>query len=90
MQAHLNSWRSPCKPGFFRPSLRSEAASLRQRELLESAQRAWQEYRDANCELISERDRADLKADALATCLDFMDRERQFELGLIGRLVRPD
>ena len=67
-----------------------EAASLRQRELLESAQRAWQDYRDANCELMSERDREDLKTEALATCLEFMDREREFELQLISRLVRTD
>jgi uncharacterized protein YecT (DUF1311 family) len=67
-----------------------QAADLRQQELLESAQRAWQEYRDANCELMSERDREDLKTDALATCLDFMDREREFELRLISRFVRPD
>jgi uncharacterized protein YecT (DUF1311 family) len=67
-----------------------EAADLRQQELLESAQRAWQDYRDAHCELMSARDREDLKADALATCLDFMDREREFELGLISRFVRPD
>ena len=38
-------------------------------------------YREANCELISERDREDLKAEALATCLEFMDREREFECG---------
>jgi uncharacterized protein YecT (DUF1311 family) len=67
-----------------------EASDLRQQELLESAQRAWQDYRDANCELMSARDREDLKADALATCLDFMDREREFELRLISRFVRPD
>ena len=67
-----------------------EAASGRQRELLESAQRAWQDYRDFNCELMSERDREDLKAEALATCLDFMDRERQFELRLISRFTTLD
>jgi uncharacterized protein YecT (DUF1311 family) len=67
-----------------------EAANPKEQGLLESAQRAWDQYRDANCELMSERDREDLKADALATCLDFMDREREFELRLISRLVRPD
>ena len=67
-----------------------DVASPRQRELLESAQRAWQVYRDANCQLMSERDREDLKADALATCLDFMEREREFELQLISRILTPD
>ena len=67
-----------------------EAASPRQRELLEAAQRAWQDYRDVNCELMSERDREDLKAEAMAACLDFMDREREFELRLISRFVGVD
>ena len=67
-----------------------EAATPRQREFLASAQRAWQDYRDANCGLMSDRDREDLKADALATCLDFMEREREFELRLISRFVTRD
>jgi uncharacterized protein YecT (DUF1311 family) len=64
-----------------------EAADIHQQELLESAQRAWLEYRDANCDLMSERDREDLRVEALATCLDFMDRERELELRLISRFV---
>jgi uncharacterized protein YecT (DUF1311 family) len=65
-----------------------EAANPMQQGLLESAQRAWYQCREANCELMSERE--DLKADALATCLHFMDREREFELRLISRFVRRD
>ena len=43
-----------------------EPETDRKLELLETAQRAWLEYRDATCELISERDREDLRAEALA------------------------
>jgi uncharacterized protein YecT (DUF1311 family) len=57
------------------------------KELLETAQRAWLEYREANCELVGERDREDLRAEALAECLAFMARERTLELRLISRLV---
>jgi uncharacterized protein YecT (DUF1311 family) len=64
-----------------------QAADIHQQELLESAQRAWIEYRGTNCELMSARDREDLKADALATCLDFMDRGRELELRLISRFI---
>ena len=53
----------------------------------ETAQRAWQEYRDATCELFSERDREDLRAEAMATCLNFYTREREFELRLMSRVL---
>ncbi|HYR36964.1 MAG TPA: lysozyme inhibitor LprI family protein [Burkholderiales bacterium] len=58
--------------------------------LLERAQRAWLEYRDASCELYSARPgHPDIAASALATCLDFMTRERALELRLVGRLTAP-
>jgi hypothetical protein len=56
-------------------------------ELFDTAQRAWLEYRDATCELVAERDRDDLRAEALATCLAFYDRERDFELRLMRRVL---
>ncbi len=62
-------------------------ASDRQLELLETAERAWVEYRDAACELFSEREREDLRAEAMATCLNFYTREREFELRLMKRVL---
>jgi uncharacterized protein YecT (DUF1311 family) len=56
-------------------------------ELLETAERAWLEYRDATCELITERDSEELRAEAVATCLDFYARQRELELRLMSRVL---
>ena len=55
--------------------------------LLDHAQRAWLEYRDATCQAFSERpgSRA-LAAAAFDDCLAFMARERTLELRILGRL----
>ena len=57
-----------------------------QRTLLERAQGAWLEYREATCDLMSARSDG-LSADAHAKCLEFMARERTAELGLINRIA---
>jgi uncharacterized protein YecT (DUF1311 family) len=64
-----------------------EPEADRRVELFDTAQRAWLEYRDATCELVAERDRDDLRAEAVATCLAFYDRERDFELRLMSRVL---
>ena len=55
--------------------------------LLDHAQRTWLEYRDATCQVFSERpgNRA-LAAAAFDDCLTFMARERTLELRILGRL----
>jgi len=55
--------------------------------LLDHAQRAWLDYRDATCQVFSERpgNRA-LAAAAFDDCLTFMARERTLELRILGRL----
>ena len=53
------------------------------RELREQAQRLWEEYRRANCELMSARD-AGASAEAAAQCNAFMARERSLELRLLS------
>lgn len=64
-----------------------EADNDRQLELLETAERAWTEYRNATCELFSERDDEDLRAEAMATCLAFYTRERELELRLMAQVL---
>jgi uncharacterized protein YecT (DUF1311 family) len=64
-----------------------EPETDRRVELFDTAQRAWLEYRDATCELMSERDREDLRTEARATCLAFYDLERTFELRLMSRVL---
>ena len=59
----------------------------RQIELLQTSERAWQEYRNATCELVSERDDEDLRAEAMATCLAFYTRERELELRLMDQVL---
>jgi uncharacterized protein YecT (DUF1311 family) len=53
------------------------------RELLERAQQLWEEYRQANCELMSIRD-AGASPEAMAQCTAFMARERSLELRLLS------
>lgn len=64
-----------------------ETESDRQFELLQTAERAWTEYRNATCELFSERDDEDLRAEAMATCLAFYTRERELELRLMAQVL---
>jgi uncharacterized protein YecT (DUF1311 family) len=52
-------------------------------ELLERAQQLWEEFRQANCELMSARE-AGPSSEAAAQCQAFMARERTFELRLLG------
>jgi uncharacterized protein YecT (DUF1311 family) len=52
--------------------------------LLEKAQQAWNDYREANCELMSERD-GQPAAEPQAQCLVFMTNERAAELRLLSR-----
>ena len=55
------------------------------RDLLERAQQAWADYRDATCEAIAERPGyPEVAAAALETCVASMARERTAELRLIG------
>jgi uncharacterized protein YecT (DUF1311 family) len=55
--------------------------------LLDHAQRAWLAYREATCEVFSERPgRRWLAAEAFEDCLAFMARERTLELRILGRL----
>jgi uncharacterized protein YecT (DUF1311 family) len=74
-------------PAFALAECLVEAESERQLELLETAERAWVEYRNATCELIAERDNDELRAEAMATCLAFYAREREFELQLMSRVL---
>jgi uncharacterized protein YecT (DUF1311 family) len=53
------------------------------RESLERAQQLWEEYRQANCELMSARDGGPAP-EASAQCHAFMARERVFELRLLS------
>jgi len=53
------------------------------RVLLERAQRLWEDFRQANCELISARN-DEPSAEAAAQCHAFMARERSFELRLLS------
>ena len=53
-----------------------------QKSVLEEAQQAWNQYRQANCELMAERD-ARPAAEPQAQCLVFMANERAFELRLL-------
>jgi uncharacterized protein YecT (DUF1311 family) len=53
------------------------------RACLRQAQRLWEEYRRANCELMSARD-AGASTEAAAQCNAFMARERSFELRLLS------
>jgi hypothetical protein len=64
-----------------------EPETDRRLELFETAQRAWLEYRNATCELISERTSEEHSAEAMATCLNFYTREREFELQLVSRVL---
>jgi Lysozyme inhibitor LprI len=64
-----------------------ETESDRQIELLQTAERAWLEYRSATCELFSERDDEALRAEAMATCLAFYTRERELELRLMAQVL---
>ena len=59
---------------------RENAAST---ELLERSQQTWEEYRRANCELMSARD-AGTSEEAAAQCNAFMARERSLELRLLS------
>jgi uncharacterized protein YecT (DUF1311 family) len=52
--------------------------------LLEKAQQAWNDYREANCELMSERN-GQPAAEPQAQCLVFMTNERTAELRLLSR-----
>ena len=62
---------------------------LPHRDLLERAQQAWADYRDATCELIAERrGYPDVASSALESCLAYLARERTTELRLI-RLSLP-
>jgi uncharacterized protein YecT (DUF1311 family) len=51
-------------PAFASAECLIEAESDRQLELLETAERAWTEYRNATCELLTERDDEKLRAEA--------------------------
>jgi len=53
------------------------------RELLERSQRLWEEYRQANCELMSARD-SGTSEEAAMQCHAFMARERSLELRLLS------
>jgi len=65
-----------------------ETLDIPDRDLLERAQLAWVEYRDATCELIAERPGyPELAQSALETCHPCLARERAAELRLI-RLSR--
>jgi uncharacterized protein YecT (DUF1311 family) len=57
-----------------------------QRTLLERAQGAWLEYREATCDLMSARNYG-ISAEAHAKCLEFKARERTAELGLVSRIA---
>jgi hypothetical protein len=60
--------------------------SGQRRAVLEQAQRAWLEYREASCQLNSERPGyPDIAAAALEDCRAFMTRERDFELRLLTK-----
>jgi uncharacterized protein YecT (DUF1311 family) len=52
-------------------------------EFLLASQQAWEDYREANCALMSDRDGATAYA-ALSQCIAFMARERTFELRLLS------
>ena len=52
-------------------------------DLLERSQQLWQEYRQANCELMSARD-AGPSQEAAAQCNAFMARERSLVLRLLS------
>ena len=54
-----------------------------QKEALVMAQRAWLDYRNANCEVMSERD-GQPAAQAQAQCIAFMTGERIRELRLLS------
>jgi uncharacterized protein YecT (DUF1311 family) len=54
-----------------------------QKELLEIAQEAWAHYRQANCELMSDRDGTPAP-EPQAQCLVFMAKERTLELRLLS------
>lgn len=58
-------------------------ANSSSKALLERAQQLWEEFRQANCELISARD-DEPSAEAAAQCRAFMARERSFELRLLS------
>ena len=68
-----------------------EIADEQQRELLDTAQRAWLDYRAATCALIGERSTESATLEAQAQCAAFMGRERAAELRLLGQmaLARP-
>ena len=59
----------------------------RQLELLETVERAWVEYRDAMCELISARDTEEHRLEALATCLRFFNAQHDYEMQLVSRVL---
>jgi uncharacterized protein YecT (DUF1311 family) len=63
----------------YKRALESSAA----RESLERAQQLWEEYRQANCELMSARD-AGPSPEASAQCHAFMARERSLDLRLLS------
>jgi uncharacterized protein YecT (DUF1311 family) len=59
------------------------------RALLERAQAAWIEYREASCDSFSVRD-GEISLEARAQCLSFMARERTAELQLMTYFVQED
>jgi hypothetical protein len=64
-----------------------EDESEREFELVQTAERAWAEYRDAMCELISQRDNEEARVEARATCLNFFTRQYDFEMQLLSRVL---
>jgi uncharacterized protein YecT (DUF1311 family) len=59
------------------------------RDLIAQGQRAWLDYRDANCELIAERSERPA-GEPYVQCVTFMTRERTLELRLICRTAGED
>jgi uncharacterized protein YecT (DUF1311 family) len=59
------------------------------RALLDRAQRAWMEFRQANCELLADRLRF-TAPESFAECFAFMTGERTMELSVMGRTAEPD
>ena len=62
-----------------------EIADEEQRALLDAAQRAWVDYREATCALIGERSTESATLEAQAQCAAFMARERSAELRMLGQ-----
>jgi len=64
-----------------------QIADEEQRALLDAAQRAWVDYREATCALIGERSTESATLEAQAQCAAFMARERSAELRMLGQLT---